>query len=410
MTYRYYADCHLRGQQRTPRKLISSFLLPFFCLFIITVTSASERLCSDEDGFTEVIPPNNYDVSNFTYFQVNLNSPSPPFATVNYTTVSKAVFTFEPYDGSDVIILSNPPNLYSPRFSTSEDNHTSFLSFEEVDVNTENLLAVGVAVRIPRNIIFDLRVLDRYAGVNVLPGFDHLRSILVVGGWLSPDNFFARLGGGTSDTLVHIGHLSFLMQKSTIAEDNFVAMNLNNMSVSYTIRGTIIEGKSSPDVVEGKEDLYDYESPFYTEDGSMFEADIVVEGSVSNFNHSFGHLKINNGDSSLVNGCKDVYIAIQNSPFGTPSCSGATTSDKVIPVPELKCTSDNICTITVSCESDESSTTCYYSDPTTDCIINTELESKPVPRGKTKGKDKGKDKGKENKRKKGSKGTTTKKR
>ena len=226
MSLRYFGHYHVRRQQSALRKFMSTILFLFSSFSVIHVTSASSSFCSDKVGFTEVIQPNNYNVSNFTYFQVNLDTPSPPFATVNLTTVSSAVFTFEPYGGSEVIVLSNPPNLFASRSSTSKDGLTAFLLFEEVDVNTENLLEVGVVVRIPKNIIVDLQVLFRFLGVNVLPGFDHLRSILVVGGWLLSDSFFACLGGGISNTILQIGHLSFLMENSTIAEDNFVLMNL----------------------------------------------------------------------------------------------------------------------------------------------------------------------------------------
>ena len=62
------------------------------------------------------------------------------------------------------------------------------------------------------------------------------------------------------------------------------------MSNSYTISGTIIEGKSSSNFVIGKYDSYNYESPIDTDGDCVFETDILVEGSISNFNHSFGHL------------------------------------------------------------------------------------------------------------------------
>ena len=294
-------------------------------------------------------------------------------------TFDSATITIEPYDGNDIIISSNPPNIYKPRFfggnGYSIDNDDVFVYSEELDtttlsfaiVNQTNLLSVteiGLVIQFPRYQLLALHV-DRYKGpVNVLPGFDNLKSIyadfnVVLNAQLTAPVTNFTLGAGSTYTVVPFQNSYFFTierNNNTTSNHNLIVMNYKEENYTgetqelihlydLAIHGAITKGATSAYLIDTWE-----------------QYQIFVEGPVTNFDLYLGDINIHDDK-----GCSGVNVVVHNNTSSenehmmNPSCqqiggdiiASSSTFDKntsLFPELLLECTNSNFCVITWLCD------------------------------------------------------------
>ena len=71
--------------------------------------NASVQDCSNKIGFQVI--QSNLDMSNVTKISITINAFDEFNTDFTTTTFERATFTIEPYDGNEIVISSNPPNL-----------------------------------------------------------------------------------------------------------------------------------------------------------------------------------------------------------------------------------------------------------------------------------------------------------
>lgn len=298
-----------------------------FCFALLHgLADASEyHQCSDTFGLQVI--QSDLDLSNVTKILISIES-STANTNVNATSFENATFTIVPFDGNEIIISSNFPNIYKPKFHGRDGyNHddngddddgltyeedTTTLVFETIDLpEVLSSNKVVLEIKFPRYQLLDLH-LDKYdATVFVLPGFDNLKSIhastnLTLYAQLTAPitNFTIGKGGGNQND-THYGKSTFFtieQGNSTYYYPTFISMIFKKQGVTddqqrhygtfcdLAIQGTITQGATSYQTLESWQQYY-----------------IFVRGAATNFELNFGSITI-----SDKRGCSGVSLGSYN--------------------------------------------------------------------------------------------------
>ena len=151
-------------------------------------TNASEDCCSDEIAFQVI--KSDLDMSNVSKIRISTASFAVDTKSTT-TTFENVTITIEPHDGKEIVISSNSPNLFNPRFFggndykatngnngfVNEEDCTTLVFERDFQLEVENDNKIGLAIKFPKYKLLDLYIDTYYAIIYVLPGFDNLRNI-----------------------------------------------------------------------------------------------------------------------------------------------------------------------------------------------------------------------------------------
>ena len=303
--------------------------------------------CLNKIGFQFI--QSNLDLSNVSKIHISVAM----FAVdTNFTatTFERATFTIEPYDGDEIVISSNPPNLYKIKFFggdgykvTDDDNDgfvyeedTTTLAFERINqAEVKSVSKIRLVIQFPRYQLLDLYVNTDKSTVNVLPGFNNLKSIQTIIGVKLNAQLTAPVTNFTLDNGVYhsnesqLGNSTFFTvetdKNSTTSNHSVILLNYNpqifigepqesSRLYNLAIRGTITTGATSK---------------YFLDPWQKYH--IFVEGAVTNFDLYVGDITIH--DFSGCNGVNLVMLYNTTSEYEmlmNPSCQqingGITTS------------------------------------------------------------------------------------
>ena len=234
---------------------VSPFCNQVFISLIISyvllhcITNAFPFDCLNEIGFQFI--QSNLDLSNVSKIHISVAM----FAVdTNFTatTFERATFTIEPYDGDEIVISSNPPNLYKIKFFggdgykvTDDDNDgfvneedTTTLAFERINqAEVKSVSKIRLVIQFPRYQLLDLYVNTDKSTVNVLPGFNNLKSIQTIIGVKLNAQLTAPVTNFTLDNGVYhsnesqLGNSTFFTvetdKNSTTSSHSVILLNYN---------------------------------------------------------------------------------------------------------------------------------------------------------------------------------------